>query len=286
MSVVAVIFDYDDTLVPDSTSQLLEHNNVNIQKFWEEDFKKLAEMGYCPTHAYLKLILDYVKEGQPLDELTNSKLREFGAVAAKKQYPGLTSLIRDLKNTVKEYQDIDIEFYIISCGLEEIIRGNSYIEKNFKAVYACRLTGDDESDDSELKYIKRCITFTEKTRFLFEINKGILPDVSDKDPSAVNMSVKERRVPFENMIYIGDGLTDIPCFSLVGEKGGMSFGIHHTDKTASAKMKIFEQILLTKRVMGTCMPRYGRGTSLGQSIRLCVQSRCNNIKLERKSRGI
>jgi len=286
MSVIAIIFDYDDTLVSDSTTQLLEHYGVDVQKFWGEDFKKLADVGYCPTHAYLKLILDNVKEGKPLEGLSNSKLREFGAIAIEKQYAGLHGLIRDLKKIVELYQDIEIEFYIISSGLEEIINGNPFVEKNFKGVYGCRLVGDDESDNCELKYIKRCITFTEKTRFLFEINKGIQPEVSDKDPSAVNRKVEKRRVPFENMLFIGDGLTDIPCFSLVGQMGGLSFGIIHTEKTSSAKIKIFEQILLTKRTLGTYAPRYGKNNTLGGLIRLRVQSKCDYIRLERKSRGL
>lgn len=287
MSVIAVIFDYDDTITPDSTTQLLEHYHLDVQKFWEEDFKALVDRGFCPTHAYLKLILDNIGEGKPMEGLTNKKLKEFGAIAAKKQYQGMHSLIRELKRIVEGYQDINVEFYIVSSGLEEIVKENPLIKKEFKVVYGCRLAGDDDSEDSELKYIKRCITFTEKTRYLFEINKGITPETSDKDSSSVNIDIKYsvRRIPFNNMLYIGDGITDIPCFSLVGEKGGLSFGIHHTEKTASYKIKIFKQILQTKRVMGAYAPRYGKSGTLGDFIRIKVRSRCDDILLERKSRG-
>ncbi|MFX1537350.1 MAG: HAD family hydrolase [Promethearchaeota archaeon] len=286
MSIIAVIFDYDDTFVPDTTSLLLEHYGLNTEEFWEVEFKNLVERGYCPTHAYLKLLLDKIKEGESLRGLTNRKLREFGAIAAKKQYKGLHGLFRDLRKIVEGYRDIDIEFYIISGGLEEIIKGNPFVEKNFNGVYGCRLAGDDESNDCVLKYIKRCITFTEKTRYLFEINKGISPEDSDQDPSAVNkqVDIKDRRIPFDNMLYIGDGLTDIPCFSLIEKMKGVSCGIVHTERTSSAKMKIFEQILLTKRTWGAYAPRYGSNHSLGDFIRQLIIQRCNIIKREKQRR--
>jgi len=288
MSILTVIFDYDDTLVPDTTSQLLSHYGIDPQEFWEGDFKELAEKGYCPTHAYLKLLLDKTMEGEPLEGLTNRKLRNFGAIAAKTQYKGLHGLFRDLRKIVNGYRDIDIEFYIISGGLEEIIKGNPFVEKHFTGVYGCRLAGDDESDNCELKYIKRCITFTEKTRYLFEINKGISPEESDQDHSAVNKQVDtiDRRIPFENMLYIGDGLTDIPCFSLIEKMKGVSCGIIHTERTASAKMKIFEQISLTKRTWGAYSPRYGSNHSLGDFIRQLIIQRCNIIKREQQRRSL
>lgn len=206
--ILAVIFDYDDTIVPDSTTQLLEYHDIDIKKFWENDFKKLLKSGYDLSHAYLKLILDNIGEDKPLGKLTNKDLREFGKIVQKKQYPGLSELIADLKKITKK-NFLNVEFYIISGGLEEIIKGNSFVSNNFNGIYGSLLAGNNE--DSELKYIKRAITFTEKTRYLFEINKGIFPTMIKKNPMAVNREVKKenRRIPLENMIYIGDGLTDI-----------------------------------------------------------------------------
>jgi 2-hydroxy-3-keto-5-methylthiopentenyl-1-phosphate phosphatase len=280
-SIIAVIFDYDDTIVPDSTTQLLENYGIDSTTFWEVEFKKLVGQGYNPTNAYLRLILDNIGDGKPFNGLTNKKLREFGAKVQKTQYPGLHDLIRDLKKIVKANKDTDIEFYIVSSGLEEVIKGNKFIEKNFSGVYGCQLAGDD--DNSPLRYIKRSITFTEKTRYVFEINKGITPQESVDDPFAVNRDIKTqaRRIPFKNMIYIGDGLTDIPCFSLVNINGGVSYGILDMNKTASAKMNTFRELLKTKRVLGTYAPKYGRKEDLGGLIRLTVQSRCSEIIIEK-----
>ncbi len=279
MSIIAVIFDYDDTIVPDSTTQLLENYSIDPKTFWETDFKGLVSQGYNPTNAYLKLILDNIGPDKPFGELTNIKLKEFGVKVQKTQYPGLHELVRDLEKIVQQHKDIEIEFYVISSGLEEIIKGNKFIEKQFSEVYGCCLAGDDEH--SQLKYIKRSITFTEKTRYLFEINKGITP--SNADPFAVNQNIKneDRRVSFKNMIYIGDGLTDIPCFSLVNINGGVSYGILDMNKTSSAKIDTFEKLLKTKRVLGTYAPRYGKNEDLGGLIRLTVQSMCSKIVIER-----
>lgn len=285
MDIIAVVFDYDDTLVPDSTTQLLDHKGIDTQQFWHTEFKELIDRGFCPTHAYLKLLLDKIGDDKPLGPLTNTDLRKFGKEAAKKQYPGLHGLIRDLKKSVEKYKDIKIEFYIISSGLKEIIEGNEFVKKHFSEIYGSQLAG--EAENSTLKYIRRAITFTEKTRYLFEINKGITPDEVKKDPSAVNIDIpiERRRIPFKNIIYIGDGITDIPCFSLLRDKG-FSFGIHHTDKTMSEKMKIFKEILLTRRTAGTYAPRYGKNDTLGDLIRLKVESRCADVLLERKRKGI
>ncbi len=213
--ILAVIFDFDDTLVPDSTTKLIQDHGLDPEKFWGEDVKALIGAGFDPTHAYLKLLLDNIGPGKPLGELTNEKLREFGQKLAPLFFQGLQTFFDDLQETVKQFRDMAIEFYIISGGLQEVIEGCDLIRNNFTAVYGCQLAGDTE--DGTLKYIKKAITFTEKTRFIFEINKGIDPKDTRSNPLLVNMDVREdqRRIPFKNMIYAGDGMTDIPCFSLL-----------------------------------------------------------------------
>lgn len=220
---LALVFDFDDTLVPDSTTSLLKEYAINIRKFWGEDVKALVNSGFDPPHAYLKLILDKIGPSKPLGELTNKDLRKFGEKVNRQFFPGVPSLFRDLRSTVAKFPDIQIEFYVISGGLQEIIEGCQLIRKNFSGVYGCHLAGDTEH--GPLKYIKRCITFTEKTRFLFEINKGLKSNLTQKNPYLVNQDVPQnkRRIPFNNMIYVGDGLTDIPCFSLLKYWGRFAF---------------------------------------------------------------
>lgn len=275
---IALIFDYDDTLVPDSTTQFLSHFGIDTKKFWKQEWKRLIRHQYDPTHAYLKLILDRIGDGKPLGKLTNKHLFEFGAEVEKTQFPGLANLIKDLRSRAKK-KFLNVEFYIISSGLEEIIRGNKFIRENFSAIYGSRLCG--ETATSELKYIRRAITFTEKTRYIFEINKGIPQALADKNPMEVNKRVEkqDRRVPFDNMIYIGDGLTDIPCFSLIKneQNKGIPLGILHRKGLGSDKIESYEEMLKSGRTEGLYYPEYQKGKNLGDNIRIAVSSICGHL---------
>jgi phosphoserine phosphatase len=281
-STLALVFDFDDTLSPDSTTALLEKHNVDPQQFWQRDTKALIAKGYDPALAYLRLLLDKTGPGKPLGSLTNEGLRTFGA--ALPLYPGLPGLLTDVRNTVKKFKNIDIEFYIVSGGLREIIRGNRFIKKNFSGIYGCELAGDEEG--AVLRYVKRCITFTEKTRFLFEINKGLDPKRTRKNPYLVNKDVPQakRRVPWRNMIYVGDGLTDIPCFSLVKHFEGTCFGVFNPSEERKAK-KALAEFLIPQRVISMHAPKYGKKNELGALIRAAVATQCSRIKLERQEAG-
>jgi 2-hydroxy-3-keto-5-methylthiopentenyl-1-phosphate phosphatase len=274
-SVLAVIFDFDDTLAPDSTTKLLRTHGVDAEKFWG-DAKKLVTLGYDAAPAYLKLLLDQIGPGKPLGELTNSKLKDFGAGLDGDFFQGIPEIFEDLQKEVARFKDIKIEFYIISGGLKSILEGSKIIQNYFEGVYACELSG--ESDDGVLRFIKRCVTFTEKTRYLFEINKGLDPKDTYKKPQLVNryVSSEDRRVPWENMIYIGDGLTDIPCFSLLDLNDGVPFAVFDPNKKDKAKDAFRD--FLKARKLPTHFPRYSESDELGSLLRSAVATRCSEIK--------
>lgn len=280
-STIALIFDFDDTLVPDSTTKLLKQCKIDPQKFWKKDAKALIYSGFDPALAYLKLLLENIGPRKPLGQLTNAELCKFGKTLDPLFYDGIPELIRDLKNTVKRYKNIAIEFYVISGGLQEIIEGSELIKKNFSGVYGSQLVGDTK--DGVLKYIKRCVTFTEKTRYLFEINKGLDPKRTRRNPYLVNKDIAphNRKIPFKNMIFVGDGLTDIPCFSLLKKEGGTTFGVFDPGEKKSAKRALLE-FLKTDRVISMHAPKYGKGDELGSFLRVAVAARCSKIKLERQ----
>lgn len=282
--IIALVFDFDDTLVPDSTSLLLESRGIKAEDFWEKNVKALVKKGYDPTIAYLNAFLGLIGTNKPLGTLTNNDLRKFGATLERNFFPGLKGLICDLRKLVKTYKEkeFDIEFYIISGGLKEIIIGCEYIRENFKCIYGSELAGDNEN--SVLKYIKRAVTFTEKTRFLFEINKGITSEETIEKPYAVNKFVesRERRIPWPNFIYIGDGQTDIPCFSLIKANGGSPFLVFDPSDEQSAK-RTFLEFLKPQRVLSVHAPKYRKKDDLGSLIRTAVSTRCNNIIIEEAS---
>ncbi len=278
MAVVAVIFDFDDTLVPDSTSALLASKGLNPVEFWTVRAKALIDDGYDQPLAYLKLLLDEVREGA-LAGLTNADLAAFGAALDDTWFPGLPGLFDDLRGVVNSYRDISVEFYIISGGLQALIEGSTHVQRHFSGVYGCQLGADPQT--GVVDSIKRCVTFTEKTRFLFEINKGISPEDASKNPYLVNALVDEasRPVPMQNMIYVGDGLTDIPCFSVIEKGHGVPLGVLKPGPE-SAK-QAFQQLVATKRVVGVHSPDYREEADLGGILRAAIATTCGNISVAR-----
>ena len=121
-----------------------------------------------------------------------------------------------------------------------------------------------------IRYAKRYVTFTEKTRYLFEINKDARPEDSRTMPHLVNNKPVTRRVPFQHMIYVGDGLTEIPCFPLVRKEGGRTFGVFSRNKK-SAK-QAFLELLQERRVDSLHSPDYREAADLGSLIRAAVSS--------------
>ena len=153
MSVIGVIFDFDDTLLPDSTTKLLAAHGIPTQEFWDKA-KGLVLSGYDPAQAWLKLLLDDIGPGKQLGELTNRRLVEFGAQLDNDFFPGIPELFDDLREDVSKYRDIQIEYYIISGGLQPIIDGTKLVRKGYvTAAYGCRLAGDTADG-----YLQVCAT--------------------------------------------------------------------------------------------------------------------------------
>lgn len=282
IAIVAMVFDFDDTLVPDSTTGLLSQKGVDTETFWSRDVRALVESGYDPATAYLNLLLRNIGDGKALGPLADADLRAFGETLDKHYYEGLPDFFNDLRRQVSDtFSDIQVEFYIVSGGLQKIIEGSKIVQTYFKAVYGSQLAGD--TDNGVLKYIKRCVTFTEKTRYLFEIHKGLDPKDTRRNPFLVNTfrPPNKRPVPFSNMIYVGDGLTDIPCFSLVKSQKGMAFGVFDPAQEKKAKQAL-QDFLKPDRVISMHAPRYRKTDELGALLRAAVANRCSLIQLERE----
>ncbi len=274
-NVVAVVFDFDDTLTEDSTSRLLEHHGIDADAFWKQRVNALVEDGWDSALAWMYALLEETEPGKSLAGLSNAALREFGAEL--EMYTGLPQLFHDLRGIAAGFAESKptVEFYVVSGGLEEIIRGSS-IAPEFRAIRAGRLW---ENDQGVVSRIKNAVNYTGKTRYLFEINKGLLVDNAEK-PFAVNEHVADtdRRVPFENMIYVGDGLTDVPSFSLLKARGGMAFGVVDPARLSKAR-KAWEKLVAPERVKAVCEPKFGETDLLGRLLRLAVEDVCTRIEL-------
>ncbi len=222
-STIAIVCDCDDTLAPDTTNFLLEQNGVDTAAFWSEH-KSMVASGWDPPIAWMTMILGMIRSGR-VAQGTNAALRELGGRVRPNR--GAESLAPRVKKMVASNPDfadagISAEFYIISSGFEEIIRGTPFAG-TFDDVFG----GTFAEDNGRISAIKSAVTFTEKTKFLHAINKGIKGSRLRKNPYLVNdyKEPDERRIPFSNMIYIGDSKSDVPCFSAVNNNGGQSIGI-------------------------------------------------------------
>jgi hypothetical protein len=170
-------------------------------------------------------ILKMIQSDQ-IQQDTNQKLAQLGKKITP--YDGVPEFIPQIKSMVKKNKDfdeagVDIEFYIISSGFEDLIKGSS-LSKYFTDIFAGKFS---EDKSGKINGIKSSVTFTEKTKFLYAINKGISGKELRRCPFSVNDAVKreERRIPFEYMVYLGDSPGDIPCFSAVKGYGGNCIGI-------------------------------------------------------------
>ena len=287
---LAVIFDFDDTLTNDSTSALLrkyDFSQEDVDRFWKKDVARLVrEDGWEETNAWLHLLLGYMKAEDRMPWMTNEELRAFGKTLVP--FEGLNDFLDDLR-AIAEKAWCEVQFYIISGGIQDIIEGFS-LRPKFTAVWGCRLA---PGPNGKVCYVKRAITFTEKTRYLFVINKGLDPLDVDKKPSLVNRyrSPKDRPVPFENMFYIGDGISDIPCFSVINRLGGaqieldegpeesrrQTFAVFPPGNADSAR-RVMLELVYGKRVASANAAEFGKSDDFALLFSSAFTARCLQIK--------
>lgn len=243
-NIVAFVWDFDKTLTPSyMQGPLFETYGVDPGEFWAEVNGLVAHyrergLQVSGDTAYLGHILSYAQPKRPFEGLTNERLRELGAqVPLSPGMPDFMQRTRDLVRSDKRFahHEVRVEHYIVSTGLRQMIEGNR-ISQYVDGVWACELLSDppgpgylDASDDcppesNALSQVGYVLDNTTKTRAIFEINKGV-----NKEPAIdvnARMAEDERRVPIRNMIYIADGPSDVPVFSVVNQAGGKTLGVY------------------------------------------------------------
>ena len=255
-NIIAVVWDFDKTLVDGYMQDpIFEHYNVDAREFWKEvgalPKKYMDEQNVLvnPDTIYLNHFIKYAKEGK-LKGLTNEKLKEFGEQL--KFYAGVPEIFNKTKELIennpmyKEY-NIKVEHYIVSTGMTQVIKGSSVMQY-VEHVWGCELIeGEDNEGNPCIAEIGYTIDNTSKTRALFEINKGV-HSTDRREGVKVNTRIPEelRRVHFMNMIYIADGPSDIPAFSVVNKNNGATFAIY--PKGDMEAMKQVEQMRVDGRI--------------------------------------
>ena len=218
MKTIAIICDCDNTLTKDTTTKLLEDNGIENDSFWDGIKEKVLD-GWDPPIAWMTEIAELIKNGK-ISQNTNAKLAEFGKLVVP--FPGASEFITQINESLGKEHDIAVEGYVVSCGIESLMHG-TILSESFTDIFGSSFY----EKDGTIAGVKSSVTFTEKTKFIYAINKGITSKIRE-NPFNVNTFVaeNERRIPFENMIYLGDGPSDIPCFSMIKNNGGHSIGIN------------------------------------------------------------
>ena len=242
-NIIAIIWDFDKTLIREyMQTPLFVEYGVDGPAFWAESdslpAKYSREQGIRVNAdtIYLNLLIRYAKSGK-VPGLNNEKLREFGK--RLDFYDGVPEIFEKTRALIEDdpefsSHDIRVEHYIVSTGLSQIIRG-SVVRPYVKNIWGCEFIEEETGNGSVISEVGYTIDNTTKTRALFEINKGvgILEDVD------VNTQLPEemRRVHFKNMVYVADGPSDIPAFSVVNQHGGATFAVY-----PKGDMRALEQV--------------------------------------------
>jgi len=267
---IALIFDFDDTLVPDSTNALLRHIEVDIKEFWTQKVQQLMNSNWDPVPAYMYMLL---KESQNGKHISKQTLQEVGRNLLFNE--GVIDFFDNIKSDFSALsKEIELEFYIVSGGIGEIIR-NSAISQHFTHIWSCELAYNKED---LIEFPSNIVSFTDKTRYLFQISKGIVGKKAFSNPYEVNNKIEADKIviPFENMIYIGDGYTDIPCFSMIKKNEGFTFAVYNQDDKDkySRALHFMEQ----NRVTNLHSANFTKSSDLYNSILLAIQSIIEKIK--------
>lgn len=253
---IAIVYDYDQTLSPTymQDEAIFPVFGINPANFWARCGELVKEQGYDNELAYMKVLLDCLEMDRP----TNAKLRELGAMLTF--YKGLPEMFEDFRSGLlspeHEAHGISVEHYIVSSGLKTLIEG-SRIAPFVRKIFGCEFAVDAHD---RITFPKRVISHTQKTQFLFRINKGMLEmdeDVND------HMTPELRPVPFQNMVYVGDGPTDVPCFTVMRRNGGQAIAVYNPDDpTRSSFKKCYQLSTHADRVKNIAPSDFRRGSHL------------------------
>ena len=226
--IVAIMYDFDKTLCTKDMQEyaFIPALGMTAPDFWNEvrDMTDREEMDNIL--AYMFIMVQKAREKNI--PVTYEMFQEMGKHV--EFFSGVATWF-DRINAYGEAAGVQVEHYIVSSGIKEIIEGTE-IAGHFKKIYACEFLYDG---NGSIQWPKYAINYTAKTQFLFRINKGILT-IDSKSSDMLNGYTPEddRRVPFYNMIYIGDGLTDVPSMKLVKFNGGQSIAVYDQDRGKDA----------------------------------------------------
>ena len=270
MPIVAICYDFDKTLSPDDMQAqgYIQSVGYDVDEFWAATGKLARENDMDSNLAYMYKM---VQEAEGNLVFTREALREYGSKV--KLFEGVEAWFE----RISEYgakQGVRVEHYIISSGLKEMIEGTGIAKSGaFERIYASSFYFNE---NGTVKWPAQVVNYTNKTQFLFRISKGVL-DIND---GGVNdyFEPDEIRIPFRNMVYIGDSDTDVPCMKLVNSYGGHSIGVYNP--VTGDKNKVLKMIK-ENRIRYFAPADYREGTDMDILVKTIIDAVAAGERLER-----
>lgn len=256
--VIAIMYDFDKTLC---TKDMQEYTfipdiGLSSKEFWSISNNLAREKKMDAILAYMHVMIEQAHAARK-----NIRREEFVKMGKDLEFfPGVEDWFKRINEFGTE-NGLSIEHYIISSGLHEIIEGSS-IYKQFKDVFACEYLYDE--NDVPV-WPKNAVNYTTKTQFLFRINKGVLDISNDTDLNKYTPE-DDRLIPFRNMIYIGDGLTDVPCMKLVRSNGGYSIAVYQKSKRSKVS-----DLIANNRVNFIELADYSEDSDLDKTVKTILR---------------
>ncbi|MFA6806596.1 MAG: HAD family hydrolase [Bacteroidales bacterium] len=267
---VALIYDFDGTLSPGNMQEYDFLRSIGVRdkkSFWEENTALAKKNNASEILCYMKLMIDKSKSNN--NSIKRKAFVDFGKNI--ELFEGVVEWF-DIINQYGKNKNIKIEHYINSSGLKEMIEGTP-IAKEFKEIYACSFLYEDDI----AVWPGVAVDFTAKTQFLFMINKGV---ENVYDNKKVNDSTLEadRPIPFKQMIYFGDGETDIPSMKLVKEHGGNSIAVYKPRD--NNKKLIAEKLIVDNRVNFVCSANYSKDKEIYKVVTIIIDKIRSDYEFE------
>lgn len=268
LPVIAICYDFDKTLTPNEMQAqgYIQSLGYEANEFWNKSNGIAEDNDMDENLSYMYMMVNESKDHHKLDRKT---LEAYGAEV--KLFLGVDDWFRRIREYGLE-RGVLVEHYIISSGIKEMIEGTEIAKKGeFEKIYASSFYFDDKGI---ARWPAQVVNYTNKTQFLFRIQKGTLdindPGINDYFPP------DEIRVPFRNIVYIGDSDTDIPCMKLVNTYGGFSVGVYNPAQT---KDKVYKMIK-DNRIKYFAPADYRENKELDLLIKNIIERTVFNEKLE------
>ncbi len=270
---IAVVYDFDGTLSPQPMQEytVLPEIGENSKEFWKEVDKETRATESEGMLVYMRLLLEKAEQKK-----IHIGKKDLAKLAKGIEYfPGVETWFERINAFVKDEGKgkVKIQHYVISAGMKEILEGMT-LKKYFKRIYASEYHFNHHGVAT---FPKILVTGTSKTQFLFRINKG-----KEKLTDTINkhMPEEKRPIPFSNIIYIGDGLTDVPSMTVTKINGGHTIAVHK--KKSKTGVKVCRELLKARRVHFMAPADYTENSVLETRLKLLLNSVITGIEYQRE----